>query len=273
MTTTSRITTFVLLSLVLVASAWGQPSRVVTDTVDLDPAGGVEIEAQAGSIHVQPWDRSAVGIQVRIEGESSEQLNDTEVTVRKKRQSVIISPEGEDVGDTGFFELLGMTSYEGPKTYYTVRMPRTASLHVRSESAAVEIAGLKGDVTIEGGASPVTLRKVHGDATVATFSGSLTVDDTRGAITFATFSGDATGRLKAIPDDSQFASFSGDVLLTLPADAAFDLRTDVSWGGSVSTDFDGSDASPGEKDVRSFGGGGPLVQFESFSGSLQLRAE
>lgn len=273
MNTTRRITTLVFLSAALVASAWAQPSRVVTDTVDLDPTGEVKIEARAGSVRVRPWDRSAVGLHGRIEGQSAEQLDNTKVTIRKGAQTVTVSPKGEDVGDTGFFELIGMASYDGPKTYYTFRIPRTASLHVTSESATVDVSKVEGDVTVEGASSSITLREVEGDITVATFSGSLAVHDARGGITFATFSGDATGRLKALSDDSQFASFSGDVDLTLPADAAFTLRTDVSWGGSVTTDFDPSGASREQDDVQSFSGGGPLLEFESFSGSLRLRAE
>lgn len=275
MSTTTRIATLLFSSaFFIVLTGWAQPSRIVTDTVDLDPSGEVELAARAGSVHVQTWDRSSVGVRVRIEAPSTDQLNHTTVSVREESQTVIISPEGEDVGNVGLLELLGMgSSSEGPMTYYTVRIPRRASVNVTSERAEVDIRGVEGEVSVEGVSSPITVQDVTGELTVATFSGSLSVENARGRIRFATFSGNATGRLRAVADNSQFASFSGDVDLTLPADAAFDLRTDVSWGGSVSVDFDTSDSSPTGDGVLSIGGGGPTLEFESFSGSLRLRAE
>ena len=132
---------------------------------------------------------------------------------------------------------------------------------------------MTGTVTVEGSFASVRLRNVAGGATIATFSGSLDADSLRGDLIFATFSGDATVRRQALDGNNQLATFSGSVDLTLPADAAFDFRTDITWGGSISSDFAAPDSSAQDEGPIPIGGGGPTVAFESFSGSLTLRAE
>jgi hypothetical protein len=152
-------------------------------------------------------------------------------------------------------------------------MPATADLSISAESAPVDVRGLDGSVTVEGASSPVRLRDVDGDATIATFSGSLDADSLRGDLIFATFSGDATVRRRGLGSKHQIATFSGSAEVVLPADAAFDLRTDITWGGDVSSDFAMPDATAQGTDAVPVGGGGPTLAFESFSGSLTLRAE
>lgn len=249
-----------------------QPSRTITETVDLAPEGEVELNVAAGSVRVATWDRSAVEMHVRIEGETEEQVDNTHVQLEESESQVTIDTEGDGTGDIGFFTLLGFGESNGPETNYTLRVPATASLSITSESAPVEVQGLEGDITVEGASSPVRLDDVAGDVRVATFSGSLEANRVQGRVTFATFSGDARAQIESVAGKSQFASFSGDTHLTLPPDAAFDLRTDVSWGGDVRAEFEGAGAVEDEETV-SVGGGGPTIAFESVSGELVLDSE
>jgi hypothetical protein len=250
-----------------------QSPRTVADTLDLAPDGTVELNVAAGRVQATTWDRPAVGMTVQIEGESATQVENTRVQVDEQSDRVTIKTEGEEAGDLGLWALLGFEETGGPKLNYALRLPATASLSVTTESAPVEVRGLGGDVTIEGSSAPVRLRDVTGDAIVATFSGPLDADSVRGKIIFATFSGSATVRVRELVGDNQFASFSGDAEITLPADAAFDLRTDITWGGGVTSDFATPDSAAQGADTIPIGGGGPTVAFESFSGSLTLRAE
>lgn len=250
-----------------------QPSRSLTETVDLRPGGEVEINVVSGRVVVTTWERSAVEMQARIDGETAEEIENIEIQAEGSESRVTIEAEGQDAGDIGFFTLLGFGQSSGPETNYRLQVPATASLSITSESAPIEVEGLEGDVVIEGASSPIRLDEVAGDVRVATFSGSLEADKVQGSITFATFSGDARVQIATIAGRSQFASFSGDVHLTIPSDAAFDLRTDVSWGGTVRSEFEEVKSAVHDGETVSIGGGGPSIVFESFSGGLVLQSE
>jgi hypothetical protein len=186
---------------------------------------------------------------------------------------VTIGAENTGAESGGVLALMGLAESSGPNLHYTIRMPATADLSVTSESAPVEVRDLTGTVTVEGTSAPIRLHNVAGGATIATFSGSLDADSLRGDLIFATFSGDATVRRRALGGSNQIATFSGSADVTLPADAAFDLRTDITWGGSVTSDFAVPDSLAPDDGPLPVGGGGPTLAFESFSGSLTLRAE
>lgn len=61
--------------------------------------------------------------------------------------------------------------------------------------------------------------------------------------------------------------------IRVPTDASVVLKTDITWGGGVTSDFAIPDSASQEDKSVPIGGGGPEVIFESFSGSLTLRAE
>lgn len=250
-----------------------QPSRAITETIDLAPEAEVELNVVAGSVRVTTWDRAAVEMHVRIEGETEKQVENTQVQVEGNGSQVTINTDDDGEGEIGLFTLLGFGEASGLETNCTLQVPATASLSITSESAPVEVEGLEGDIMIEGASSPVRLNGVAGDVRVATFSGSLEANHVRGNVTFATFSGDARAHLDSVAGRSQFASFSGDAHLTLPPDAAFDLRADVSWGGSVRSEFEGAESAVQAEESVSVGGGGPAIAFESFSGQLVLESD
>lgn len=270
----SRVVSLFVIGLFIVVSVGrAQSVRTVTDTVAIEMDGEVDLKVAAGSVHVATWDRPAVGMKARIDDGTTDAREEARVLMERDGHTVSIGRDGDEVGDVGLLELLGFGTDEGPETHYALQVPHTVSLSVSSKSAGVEVNGLEGDVTIEGASSPVRLRSISGKSTIATFSGSLHAKEILGGITFATFSGDATVHFRTVGHDGQFASFSGNVVLTLPAEAAFDLRTDLGWGGSVRSEFEGMDGSAEEEGSISVGGGGPTLAVESFSGNLMLKAE
>jgi len=238
----------------------------------MDPDGEVVLSVTAGRVQVSTWERAAVGVTARLTSTAEAEGRIGPVQVEGGSDTVTIKRAGEEV-EGGFWSLLGLGEAEGPETHYTLRVPRTARLSISTKRAPVDVRGLAGELTIEATSSPIRLHDTAGDVTVATFSGSLEADSLRGDLLFATFSGDATVRRRVLDGDNQLASFSGSAEVTLPADAAFDLRTDITWGGEVTSDFVSPDSlGQGEGPVL-VSGGGPTVSFESFSGSLTLRAE
>jgi hypothetical protein len=249
-----------------------QPSRTITKEADLDPDGEVELSLQAGHVQVTTWDQSTVRATVRVTGGNEKTIEEASVRMEGDSRRVTIKTDVGSGEGSGLLVLLGLGGPSGPATHYTLQVPATARLSISTESAPVEVRGLKNNLNVEGASGLVRLRDVEGSANVATFSGSLDADSVRGAINFATFSGNATVRSSRLVDALRLASFSGDAEVILPADAAFDLRTDTGWGGDVTSDFAQPDSTSEGEGAISIGGGGPTIAFESFSGSLRLRA-
>lgn len=271
---------FRFLSLLLLAGATiagpdarAQHVRTVSRTIDLQPDGKVELSAVAGSVRVATWDRPGVEMSLRMDGNSAAQVDDIRVQVEGDDSHVKIRTNNADPDGVGFLDLIGLGSTEGPTTNYTLRVPTTASLRVTTKSGAVEVVGLEGDVTVEGMSASVHVRDIGGRVISGTFSGPLRAENVRGELIFGTFSGDLFLRAASLPAKSQIGSFSGNAEVVLPADAAFNLRTDVSWGGKVTSDFAMPDSSAEGSGPIPIGGGGPTIAFESFSGDLTLRAE
>lgn len=252
--------------------AHAQHTRTVRDTIGLRPDGKVKVSAAAGSVHVAAWDRSAIEMTLRLEDNDAARVEDTRIHVEGDSNKVSIRTDNADPDGPGLWDLIGLGSAEGPETNYTLRVPATASIRVSVQSASVDVEGLNGDVTVEGASSSVRVRDLSGRVIAGTLSGSVHAEDVRGELIFGTFSGDLFLRTSSLRAKSQIGSFSGDAEVVLPADAAFNLKTDISWGG-VTSDFAIPDSSTQEDGSVPIGGGGPTLTFESFSGSLTLRAE
>lgn len=270
-----RFLVLLLLSggVLLGTNARAQQVRSIHKTIDLQPDGKVQVSATAGSVRVTTWERPAVEMNLRIEDTNAAQVEETRVVVEEDGSHVKIRTDNADPDGPGLLDLIGLGSAEGPTTNYTLRVPKTASLKISTKGAGVEVAGLRGDVTVEGTSGPVQVRDIEGRVVAATFSGPVRAEDVRGELIVATFSGNLQVRALSLPTKSHIGSFSGDAEVVLPADAAFDLRTEISWGGEVTSDFAMPDSSAREDGTIPVGGGGPQIVFESFSGNLTLRAE
>jgi hypothetical protein len=255
------------------ADVQAQHTRTVRDTMALRLDGEVKVSAAAGSVRVATWDRSAVGMSLRIEGDDATQVQDARVLVEGDSSQVSIRTGNADPDGPGFWDLVGLESTEGPATYYRLHVPATASLRVSTKSASVDVDGLTGDVTVEGTASPIHVRNLTGRVVAGTLSGPLRAENIEGELVFGTLSGNLYLQSTSLPTKSQIGSFSGDAEVVLPADAAFDLKTDITWGGGVTSDFAMPDSTAQGEGPIPIGGGGPMIEFESFSGSLTLQAK
>lgn len=249
-----------------------QPAHTLEETVEFESEGEVELIAERGTLQIEAWDRSAVEVAVEVGEWASGQEREDPVEIEKEGRKLVVQTAGADPDGAGFWDLIGLGGDpDAPRTHYTLRVPPTVSLSVTTQRGSVEVDGIDGESTIEGYSASVTVRDA-GDVTIATFSGDLHAENVRGPLTFATFSGDASVEGEAPVAEHTIASFSGDAEIVFPADAAFDLRTDVSWGG-VSSDFVLPDSIAQTDGPVSVGGGGPSVIFESVGGRLTLRAQ
>lgn len=184
----------------------------------------------------------------------------------------------------------------------------------RSSSGAVFVVAVGGDVEASTNSDNVIVEDVRGRVIASSLSGNVTVrkvdegvranstsanveiSSAKGRIEAETISGsillqdiDSRDlRLKSLSSGVQykgrlhndgryeFASFSGDVVITLPAESEFNL-TAQSFSGTINTDFpiqltSGKLSSRGP--VQGVAGkGGAQVKAESFSGSVYLKKD
>lgn len=254
-------------------AAQAQATRTVSETVNLDRDGRVQLSTFTGAVDVTTWDRAAVQIDVRIEGDEQEHVDATRIRIDGSGRAVEIETD-YDALENRFLGFINLgNNNDRPAAYYTIRMPATADLSIEDFSSELTVDGLRGDLSLETFSSPVTLRDIEGRIRAETYSSDVEAHDVAGGIHFETFSGNATITLRALADDYRFEGFSGDVELRLPADAGFELDAELGMSGDLVSDFS-FDAANGEDNARgTVNGGGPRIRFETFSGDLTLRAQ
>ena len=257
--------------------AQAQSIHTITDTIAVDPDVEVELHAFRGRVEVTSWDRAAVRLSGQIEDTTSTPDETPEIQVTRRDSTLTVKPNGKTM-DLDIFTVLGEITWlggtpEGPTTRYSVRVPADASVTLYLDAADAEVSGVKGDVRVVGVTSSVEIRNVEGEVDAGTLSGPLYAEDIRGELIMGTAHGDLQANLSTVPQILHVDSYTGNAEITLPADAAFDLKTDITWGSGVTSDFAMPDSSSQEDGTIPIGGGGPTVFFESFSGRLTLKAE
>jgi DUF4097 and DUF4098 domain-containing protein YvlB len=143
---------------------------------------------------------------------------------------------------------------------FVVDVPRSTRF------AFEKISSMSGDVAVDG---------VTGSVTAATMSGDVHVGDVDGTVNATSMSGDvevAITRLQG-PDDLEFTSMSGNVVVRLPsdADASVSMKT---TSGSISTDFPievhEQKYGPGAWAKGTIGGGSRALRATTMSGDVRL---
>jgi hypothetical protein len=259
--------------LLIPALAQAQATRTVSETVSLDRDGEVELSAFTGEVIVSTWDRAAVQIDVRIEGDEQEQVDKTQIRIDGSGNRVTIETDYDELEERflGIFDLGG--DEDRPPTFYTITMPATAALSIDDFSSDIEVTGLRNGLELDTFSSTVRLRDLEGGIEAETYSSDFEAVDIAGSIRLETFSGDATIAARALTDDCRFESFSGDVELRLPADAGFDLDVELGMSGDLDSDFALDNVETEGNEYRgSVNGGGPRIRFETFSGDLEIRS-
>jgi hypothetical protein len=153
-------------------------------------------------------------------------------------------------------------------------------IEVPADSSVVLSTVNDGDISVSGLAGELELHNTNGE---------ITVRDARGPVSANTVNGDVTvvfGRAVAAAPMA-FSTLNGDVDLTLPADARFDVRL-KSENGDIYSDFDVELArqAPKVEEERGkgryrvsitkelagkIGGGGPEIFLKTFNGDIVLR--
>ena len=265
--------------------------RIVRDTVALTP-GGVSVENEEGSVTVTTWSRNAVAYEARIVSKQSpDYVENTVIEVESFNQELSLTSNFDDLEPQWSFgpELFGY-GVSSPEVHYTLTVPRTAELSVDDTESTIEVTGLaaalqletldsevrvreqRGPVRVDANEGVVSLTDVRGDIKVDTHEGTVRAKGLRGRLMLDTHEGEADIAIDSLAT-VEVETHEGSVTLTMPADAGFDLSTDLGEDARLGGTLDLSSLRDDEKGdydgaVR---GGGPLVRLSSHEGEIVLQ--
>lgn len=276
-------------------------------TEAIAPDGKVSISDISGDIVVKTWDKSEVQIDaVKVSRASSqekakENAQKVKIEVTKTASGVQIEvkyPEKSERGLNVSVDFNLMIPAKAGLDSNTV----SGDVWVEKIGGALRAGSVSGDVKVTGAAKGVDAHTVSGDVTVSnvdgdaytkTVSGDVKADRVTGSINAETVSGDITltdiseaktVAAKALSGDVEylgkinkdgrytFTAHSGDVTVTIPADAGFEFSGE-SFSGDIETEFKVEMTGKiSKKEIHgTVNGGGAVVKLETFSGDIHLK--
>jgi|KBSMisStandDraft_5_1062788.scaffolds.fasta_scaffold372783_2 hypothetical protein len=238
-------------------------ARDVRKTLPLDADGTLSVETYKGSITVTAANGAEASIEARIvpDGDDEASLRraeQTEVTIDGGGRSISVrtdEPPGRRRGHGGWFGLGDDGS--AAMVHYTIRMPRSARLHVEDYKSATRVSGLTSDLRLQ------------------TYKGTADVSGQNGEVDLDTYKGEVTISFAALAKPVRLQTYKGEIRLRLPASSAFEVDADTGRRGDFETQFEMTTRSGGSsRRIRGLvNGGGPMISFETDKGSLTLAKE
>ena len=280
-------------------------------TVALAKDGKVDIGNISGDITVMSWNQDQVKIEaIKISQASSLEKakeNAAKVTIEVIQEGSLLRIETKYPKSEKFW---GGESVN-VSVDYKLWIPEKAALKANNISGditaeaiggAAALKAVSGDVQLTkagGGADcnsvsgNVTVADVAGSAFLKSVSGNVKADLVKGSVEAESVSGDveltdvseaSTVRVKALSGEVLYRgaisrqgnyslkSHSGDVMLYLPADSAFDFEAET-FSGDIESDFEIKVMGKvSAKEMSgSVNGGGAVLKVSSFSGDIKLK--
>jgi hypothetical protein len=158
------------------------------------------------------------------------------------------------------------------------------SIHIKdAKSANLETAGgsidagrIGGEVRASTAGGSINIDHAAGDVVAHTAGGSIEVATT-GAVDAETVGGSVEVTFERQPEkDSRLKTMGGNVTVTLPANAHFDLDAETNRYGNIESDFPlnlpAGRVGDNATDIRAkVNGGGPIIRMRNQFGTIELR--
>jgi hypothetical protein len=224
---------------------FGTPAReTLEESRPLAANGTFSLENTNGSVRLAAWDEAKVRIEATKHARSEHALKELQVEIVGEGDRVSIHtryPRPHWMGGSG-------------RVDYRVSVPR---------GARVTVTTVNGRVEVEGVAGAVKARTVNGGVDVTGAAGEVEASAVNGGVEVAFNRVDPTGR-------SELGTTNGSVRLTLPRDAAADVRAHT-VNGSVGCDFDLADARKSRRRLEGrIGAGGARFELGTVNGSVHI---
>jgi len=280
-------------------------------TVALAKDGKVDISNISGDIMVMTWNQDQVKIEALKVSQASSlekaKENAAKVTIEVVPESSLLRIETKYPKSDKFW---GGESVN-VSVDYKLWIPEKAALKANNISGDISAEAIGGAVALKAVSGDIQLTKAAGGADCNSVSGNVTVADVTGSAFLKSVSGDVkansvkgsveaesvsgdvelvevseatTVRVKALSGEVLYRggiskqgnyslkSHSGNVVLYIPADSAFDLEAET-FSGGIESDFEikvMGKVSPKELS-GSVNGGGAVLKVSSFSGDIKLK--
>jgi DUF4097 and DUF4098 domain-containing protein YvlB len=111
------------------------------------------------------------------------------------------------------------------------------------------------------------------DARIHTHKGSVTVKGHVGSLDLTTHKGDAHVEFARLAEGSRLVTYKGDIEVSVPRAAGFDLDARVERGGSLEAPFRLDERQVGRRDrvyEQKVNGGGSRLELSTRNGSLKI---
>jgi hypothetical protein len=184
---------FALAALVALSACTGSfGERVHQDVHETVPVAGtamVHVDNVAGSVQVAAWPKAAVDVSATKYGYDAQELRSITIDVRRQNNEIFIKT------------MYGGGVHRGG-VRYRLLVPADASLQVSNTAGAVDLSGVRGDVSVETQAGEITANVGKVDA-----NRSIDLHATTGAITLEIGSGSSA----AVTASSTVGDFSSDI--------------------------------------------------------------
>ncbi len=263
-----------------------------TDTViPLEGATRLEIEAAGGSIRVATWDRNEIRIQAEhssrtfIDIDRSATTVSVEADARRGPANLVdfvltVPPTLELELDGMYTDMVvegadGAVSAETLQGDVTIRGGR-GSVEVGAVSGRILVEGARGVVDVETAAGDIRVRDSSGEIYGESAGGDIVLEDMRAtAVDVGAVGGRVYYRGTFDPEGAYFlGSHGGSVTVVVPdgVGATFNLAT---VHGTITTNLEGAPRSfeRGKRHRFEVGGGGALVEVETFGGRIAVLRE
>jgi hypothetical protein len=143
--------------------------------------GELIVEADAGTIKIDSWNKNEVSVVVEVEGTDSRA---EKYQVEFKQEGNIISVIGK-VRDKSFLKW----HVGNLEVYYTIQVPKKFNTTVNTSGGNVDASDLIGKVDYETSGGSISVGKIEGETIVSTSGGNLDVRDVIGNVDAETSGG------------------------------------------------------------------------------------
>ena len=215
-----------------------------------EAGGTVRVNSFSGRVTISGTDASEVVVEAMRRAPRS-RLDRIKLDVHTEGSSRLVIETNRH--DRSWWEFSGNNVVE---TDLDVKVPRRTNLDVSVFSA------------------PVTIEGVEGSEKLNSFSARMTLNDVAGPVRAHSFSGSILIREKSLENDQSIDvnTFSGNVELRLPESARGTVMFN-SFSGRLNSDMPLTLRSGGSRRALKAelgGGGGPTLNFKTFSGSVRI---
>ena len=237
---TTRALVILLAAALLVPAAGNAGERRFEKKFDVHPGGTLDLKTDVGTVKVKGSDAAEVSIVADIHGRDKE-VNAFEISADQSGDNVTVIGRGEHHGSWFF------GSGDGLDVDYTIKVPRSYNLRIKTAGGDVYVSDVKGEVNGHTSGGNAGATQIEGNVDLNTSGGNVKADQVKGELHLETSGGEVSAT--QITGNVQAGTSGGNVFVS---DVEGSVRAETS-GGNVTVRVRG-----GNKGVHAETSGGDI---------------